>query len=196
MSEDKAQDADLDLILMKKVSESDDHEAFAELVERHQGPVVGTIARMLGNPADSEDLAQQVFIRIWKARKRYQAKAKFTTYLFTITRNLVFNESRRRSRQKNSSLDAAQKDYDFELPDDPRQEPDQSQLRKELISEVNRAIANLPEKQRLAVILRRQENLPYDEIAKVLGISISAVKSQLFRARGTLREALDKYLDD
>lgn len=184
-----------DVELMRKVQATSDHEAFRELIERHQNAVVGTVAKMLGNPSEAEDIAQQVFLRLWKARARYQVKAKFTTYLYTITRNQVFNESRRRSRRKESSLDQRKEDYELELPANPNQQPDNEQLNAELRAAIDEAIAALPEKQRLAVVLRRYQNLPYEEIAEVLGLTISAVKSQLFRARGTLRQSLASYLD-
>lgn len=184
-----------DVELMRKVQATSDHEAFRELIERHQNAVVGTVAKMLGNPSEAEDIAQQVFLRLWKARARYQVKAKFTTYLYTITRNQVFNESRRRSRRKESSLDQRKEDYELELPANPNQQPDNEQLNAELRAAIDEAITALPEKQRLAVVLRRYQNLPYEEIAEVLGLTVSAVKSQLFRARGTLRQSLASYLD-
>ena len=84
-----------DVSLMAKVAQGD-HAAFEELVTRHQYAVVGTVAKMLGNPSEAEDIAQQVFLRLWKSASRYKPTAKFTTYLFTITRNLVFNETRRK----------------------------------------------------------------------------------------------------
>ena len=79
--------------------------AFERLVELHQRAVIGTVAKMLGNPSEAEDIAQQVFIRVWKSASRYEAQAKFTTWLFTITRNLVFNEVRRRQRKPTVSVD-------------------------------------------------------------------------------------------
>ncbi|MEY5019770.1 MAG: hypothetical protein RLZ22_858, partial [Verrucomicrobiota bacterium] len=92
-------DAAEDFALMKQIAGGDES-AFRALVLRHQDAVVGTVAKMLGSPTDAEDIAQQVFLRIWQHAKQYRPDAKFTTYLFTITRNLVFNESRRRSRKK------------------------------------------------------------------------------------------------
>ena len=121
--------------------------------------------------------------------------AKFTTFLYTITRNLVFNETRRKSRRKESSLDQRKDDYELELPSNPNHQPDNEQLNAELRAAIDRAIEALPEKQRLAVVLRRYQNLPYEEIAEVLDLTVSAVKSQLFRARGTLRESLASYLE-
>ena len=184
----------VDVGLMLRIGNRDE-KALEELIERHQGAVIGTVAKMLGNSSDAEDIAQQVFIRIWKSAPRYKPKAKFTTFLYTITRNLVFNESRRKSRKKEYSMEEREDDFHLQTADHQNASPDQGMLQQELRQAVDQAIANLPEKQRLAVILRRYEGMPYDEIAKILGLSVSAIKSQLFRARHTLRESLQHYLE-
>src|SRR5581483_1962833 len=106
-----------DVAWMEKVRTGDE-EAFRLLIETHQARVVGTVAKMLGDDTDAEDIAQQVFIRVWNSAGRYQPTAKFTTWLFKITRNLVFNELRRRKRHPALSLDAATED------DRPMQAPD------------------------------------------------------------------------
>jgi RNA polymerase sigma-70 factor (ECF subfamily) len=185
----------IDHELMMKVGNGD-HAAFRKLVERHQNPLVGTITKMLGNDSDSEDIAQQVFIRIWKHAKRYKPDNKFTTYLYTIARNLVYNESRRRSRKRTSSTDQLSEEHHLQFPGDANHEPDNNLLEAELRSAIDIAIQKLPENQRLAVILRRYENVPYEEIAVILKTSVPSVKSLLFRARTTLREHLAKYLDE
>ena len=185
----------LDVALMAKVAKGD-HDAFEALVERHQHAVVGTVARMLGGATNADDIAQQVFLRIWKSASRYKPTAKFTTYLFTITRNLVFNETRRRSRRKEHSLEEQEDDWHQQIPGDEDTRPDAQILQSELQHAVDKAIASLPEKQRLAVVLRRHEHMPYEEIGKILGLSIPAVKSQLFRARASLREGLKQFLDE
>lgn len=187
-------DNDIDVALMMRVKEGDEA-AFEELIKRHQSMIVGTVAKMLGSTTDSEDIAQQVFIRLWKSAPRYKVKAKFTTFLYTIMRNLVFNESRRRSRKKESSINEREDDFHLQEEDLQTKSPHQQILQDELQSAVDKAIAELPEKQRMAVILRRYENMPYEEIADVLKTSVSAVKSQLFRARTTLRDSLQSYLD-
>ncbi len=184
----------IDIALMRRIG-AGDHDAFAELVGRHQNAVVGTVAKMLGNATDAEDISQQVFMRIWRHAKRYRPEAKFTTYLFTITRNLVFNETRRRSRKKEVSSDERQETSNATISDSPDRQPDAELLQAEMRRAVDAAIAKLPDAQRLAVVLRRYEQMPYEEIAEVLGITVSAVKSLLFRARTTLREALADYLD-
>lgn len=170
-----------------------DTAAFAQLVERHQMLVVGTVARMLGNNSDVEDVAQQVFVRVWKSAARYAPRAKFTTWLLTITRNLVFNETRRRKRHPVTTLDAHETDEHL-LPDSAGAVPDQALLDRELELAIDSAILSLPEKQRMAVILRRYENKSYEEIAEVLSLSVPAVKSVLFRARSEMRAALSRYL--
>lgn len=183
-----------DFALMKRIGEGD-HEAFRVLVERHKDAVVGTVAKMLGNASDAEDLAQQAFLRIWRNAKRYRPDAKFTTYLFTIVRNLVFNETRRRSRKMEVSVEEREEQSHHQIADRADRRPDTEVLHEELRAAVDAAIEALPEAQRMAVVLRRYEQLPYDEIAEVLNTSVPAVKSLLFRARTTLREALESYLD-
>jgi len=168
--------------------------AFEQLVERHQRLVVGTVGRMLGTNSDAEDIAQQVFVRVWKNLKRYEPRAKFTTWLLKITRNLVFNELRRRSRHPAVPLQSETDEEERPLKDENAVSPDATLLEHELQEAVDAAIAQLPETQRMAVILRRYEELSYEEIAEALDQSVSAVKSLLFRARTELRESLKRYL--
>ena len=186
---------EIDFLLMARVG-AGDHAAFRQLVERHQHAVIGTVAKMLGNASESEDIAQQVFLRIWKNAKRYRPDAKFTTYLFTITRNLVFNETRRKSRKKEISSDEREENSNLTFEANPDRQPDAELLQAELQQAVDDAIASLPEAQRMAVVLRRYEQLSYEEIGDVLHLSVSAVKSLLFRARTNLREGLAAYLEE
>jgi RNA polymerase sigma-70 factor (ECF subfamily) len=188
-----ADESVVDHALMVRIGEGD-HHAFRTLVERHQNAVIGTVAKMLGNPTDAEDISQQVFLRIWRNARRYRPDAKFTTYLFTITRNLVFNETRRRGRKKEVSADEREENSHQLIEDSPDRQPDSELLQSELQAAVDAAIAKLPETQRMAVVLRRYEQLSYEEIAVILKLSVSAVKSLLFRARTSLREALSDYL--
>lgn len=189
-----ADDTGIDHALMARVALGD-HRAFRELVERHQNAVVGTVTKMLGNTTDSEDIAQMVFLRVWKHAKRYKPDNKFTTYLYTIVRNLVYNESRRRSRKRTVSTDQREDEHHLQHPADEADRPDATLLDAELRAAIDAAIASLPENQRLAVVLRRYENLSYEEIAEVLSTSVPSVKSLLFRARTSLRETLAKYLE-
>jgi RNA polymerase sigma-70 factor, ECF subfamily len=184
-----------DVALMLRVKEGD-LDAFETLVTRHQHSVVGTAAKMLGGAADAEDIGQQVFVRVWKHAARYQPSAKFTTWLMTITRNLVFNEMRRRRRTQQVSMDADEGDtIRHQFVDEQAVAPSEEMLDSELQEAIDAAIASLPETQRLAIVLRRFEGMPYEEIAEVLQTSVPAVKSILFRARAELKARLKKYLE-
>lgn len=182
-----------DVRLMRLVSEGDTS-AFEQLIERHQSLVAGTVARMLGSSSEVEDIAQQVFIRVWKSARRYVPRAKFTTWLLKITRNLVFNELRRSKRHAHVPLQTEPGAEEFPLKDETNPTPDASLLESELQRTIEEAITQLPESQRMALILRRYEQLSYEQIADILDLSVPAVKSVLFRARTELRARLSKYL--
>ena len=192
--EERERANDLDVELMGRIRRGD-FAAFEELIEIHQRSVIGTVAKMLGNPSEAEDIAQQVFIRVWKSAARYEPQAKFTTWLFTITRNLVFNEVRRRQRKPTVSMQEREETTHRVVEDVQGSSPDEELLRSEMEAAIDRAIEALPEKQRLAVVLRRYEEMPYEEIGVVLSMSVPAVKSLLFRARAQLKETLQRYLD-
>ncbi len=184
-----------DITLMLEVRRGDE-QAFEVLVERHQLRVVGTVAKMLGGESDAEDIAQQVFVRVWQSASRYNPTAKFTTWLLTITRNLVFNEMRRRRRARLIPLESDDPDHpSTERADHSTPSASEQTLHAELQEAISQAIASLPEAQRMAVVLRRYEEMPYEDIAKVLGTSVSSVKSLLFRARSELKERLKTYLE-
>jgi RNA polymerase sigma-70 factor, ECF subfamily len=182
-----------DVRLMRLVARGDTS-AFEKVIERHQALVAGTAARMLGSNSDVEDIAQQVFIRVWKSARRYVPRAKFTTWLLKITRNLVFNELRRAKRRAQVSLQPEPGAEEIPLKDEMNPAPDVSLLEDELQRAIEEAIMQLPESQRMALVLRRYEQLSYEEIAEVLDLSVPAVKSVLFRARTELRARLSKYL--
>ncbi len=182
-----------DVRLMRQVSRGDTS-AFEELIERHQALVAGTVARMLSSNSDVEDIAQQVFIRVWKSARRYVPRAKFTTWLLKITRNLVFNELRRTKRHAHVPLQSEPGAEDPPVKDETNLAPDASLLESELQRTIEEAILQLPETQRMALVLRRYEQLSYEQIAEVLDLSVPAVKSVLFRARSELRSRLSKYL--
>ncbi len=190
-------DPERDIRLMEKVR-AGDMEAFRDLVELHQHRVVGTVAKMLGDEHEAEDLAQQVFVRVWKSAPRWEATAKFTTWLYTILRNLVFNECRRRARHRTTSLDASADDEDHprQFADRGVKAPDTHMLDEEMQDAIERSIQELPEAQRMAVIMRRYQEVSYEEIAEVLDLTVPSVKSLLFRARTELREKLRKYLGE
>jgi RNA polymerase sigma-70 factor (ECF subfamily) len=188
-----ADDAE-DVRLMRSVA-AGDTTAFEKLIERHQALVAGTVARMLGSNSDVEDIAQQVFIRVWKSAGRYVARAKFTTWLLKITRNLVFNEMRRAKRHPHVPVQIEPEADEIPLKDEQTAAPDVTLLESELQAAIEKAIGLLPDTQRMALVLRRYEELSYEEIADVLDLSVPAVKSLLFRARTELRDRLKGYLE-
>ena len=185
---------ELDFCLMNRIAQGD-MGAMEELIERHQKRVLGTVIKMLGNDAEAEDIAQQVFLRVWNSADTYTASAKFTTWLFKITRNLVFNEVRRRNRHPALALEQEMEEHHFQAEESRIARPDDSLLEAELQQAIQEAIESLPEIQRMAIVLRRYEELSYEEIAEILDLSLPAVKSTLFRARQELRAKLAKYLE-
>jgi RNA polymerase sigma factor (sigma-70 family) len=184
-----------DVRLMGLVARGDTA-SFEKLVERHQSLVAGTVARMLGSNSDVEDIAQQVFIRVWKSAARYVPRAKFTTWLLKITRNLVFNELRRSKRRAHAPIYSETTAEEIPLKNESNPAPDESLLEMELQEAIETAIGELPETQRMAVVLRRYEEFSYEKIAEILDLSVPAVKSLLFRARTELRVRLASYLKD
>ena len=188
-----AEDDAEDVRLMDLVGRGDT-KAFEALIERHQALVVGTVARMLGSNSDVEDLAQQVFLRVWRSANRYVPRAKFTTWLLKITRNLVFNEMRRTKRHAHIPMQAEPQGDDLPIKDESVQSPAESLLEHELQQAIEEAILQLPETQRMALVLRRYEGRSYEEIGAILDLSVPAVKSVLFRARTELRGRLASYL--
>ena len=175
-----------------------DTAAFTELVEKYKQPVMNLVYRTIHDLTEAEDLAQNVFVQVYKSAPRYQSTAKFSTWLFTIARNLCLNEIRRRTRHPAESLDAPhpeQEDQPLRQFEDKKTfSPPESLLHGELAGKIEEALADLPENQRSAVLLCRREDLSYEEIAGILGCSVSATKSLIHRGRETLKERLKTYL--
>jgi RNA polymerase sigma-70 factor (ECF subfamily) len=190
-------DRDADSDLMRRVQRGD-REAFAQLVERYKQPIYNFILRTVRDETEAEDLVQNTFVQVWKSAKRYRVSAKFSTWLYTIARNLSLNEIRRRSRHRAGSLDAPHPDFDdqslIQVEDDAALIPPEQLVREELFEKVEAAIRDLPENQRTALLLCREEEVTYEEIAEILGVSLSATKSVIHRARETLRLRLKAYL--
>jgi RNA polymerase sigma-70 factor (ECF subfamily) len=186
------EDDDARLVALMLLTRNDDEIAFRELVEATEDRVYGTIVKMLGGVEGAEDLAQKVYLRIWQARGRYEPTAKFSTWMFSIVRRLVLNEWRGRSRRGavfvHSSTDVKQREA--MSPDSPSAEASAGELAKA----IDAALQTLPEEQRTAMILRRYDEMSYEEIAAVLETTVPAVKSLLFRARETLRVRLAVWL--
>jgi RNA polymerase sigma-70 factor, ECF subfamily len=166
--------------------------SFEHLLQRYRTPLVNFLYRMVRDSATAEDLAQEVFLRVYRARHGYEASAKFTTWLFRIATNLALNRIRdTRYRQMEVSLDVRAED-DQPVMELPARElrVDQILIERDRTVIIRRAVEALPEKQRIAVLLHKYEEMDYCEIAKVLECSEAALKSLLFRAYETLRVQL------
>ena len=188
---------DPDAALMLRFQQGDVG-AFEELVNKYKQPVMNLAYRMLRDITEAEDLAQNVFLQVHKSASRYAVAAKFSTWLFTITRNLCLNEIRRRSRHPTDPLEASypeQEDQPLrQFEDRKTASPPESLLHGELEQKIGQALAELPETQRTAILLCRRDDLSYEDIAEVLGCSISATKSLIHRGRETLKQKLKPYL--
>lgn len=179
-----------DAELMLRVRAGDET-SFALLLERHRGQVIHFLFRMVQNPAVSEELAQEVFLRVYKSRATYEPTAKFTTWLFRIATHLALNFIRDGRKEKGQeSLNEELLDGTERQVADRRQTVEQELVSEVRVREVREAIGRLPEKQRAAVIMHKYQDLGYSQIAEVLKCSESAVKSLLFRAYETLRARL------
>ncbi|HMI53207.1 MAG TPA: sigma-70 family RNA polymerase sigma factor [Candidatus Saccharimonadales bacterium] len=185
-----------DVQLMLDVKAGDE-QSFALLLHRYRSPLVNFLYRMVRNREQAEDLAQEVFLRVYRAREEYVPSAKFTTWLFRIATNLALNSVRdHRHERMEISIDAPittdAEDGDERTLDIPEKHPN---IEQHLVDEARRkmilhSINKLPEKQRAAVLLHKYQELDYGEIAKILDCSESALKSLLFRAYETLRVEL------
>jgi RNA polymerase sigma-70 factor (ECF subfamily) len=181
---------------MARVAEGDER-GFTELVRRYQGRVTNLVSRVLNDREASDDLAQEVFVRVFVHRRNYRRGSKFSTWLFTIAANLAKNEIRRRVRRRNwFSLDALQElvgDSAIQLAD-PKEGQEVTLERGQVQEAVGRAIATVPEKYRLALVLRDIEGFAYDEIGEMLGIPGGTVRSRINRARGMLKRKLQPLI--
>ncbi len=188
---------DPDAALMLRVRQGDT-QAFAELVDKYKQPVMNLAYRMLRDATEAEDLAQVVFVQVYKSAHRYQVSSKFATWLFTIARNLCLNELRRRARHPTDSLEGRPAEQDDQpapqFEDKQSASPTERVLHGELEEKIQEALSGLPENQRLAILLCRQGDLSYEDIARVLGCSVSATKSLIHRGRETLKQRLKPYL--
>ena len=183
-----------DAEVMLRVKAGDDV-AFDHLVEKFRRPLVGFLYRMARNHAVAEELAQEVFLRVYRSRQTYQASAKFTTWMYRIATNLAVNYARdTRGRRGEVSLDEpTEGGAAFEVADgEPTVEQDL--LRQERLRAIRAQVEALPERQRLAVVMHKYQGLDYRQIAQVMKLSESATKSLLFRAYETLRESLKEFL--
>ncbi|HEY7327620.1 MAG TPA: sigma-70 family RNA polymerase sigma factor [Gemmataceae bacterium] len=189
---------DPDIRLMLRVRD-DDRAAFEELVELYQHRLVAVMNHLVGNAEEAEDLAQEVFLRVYRSRKKYRPRSKFSTWLFTIANNLALNALRSRQRKPMVSLPAQDSGPlgprpAEQLVRDRGSGPMRRLERQELTDLIRRALEGLNERQRMAVVLNKFEDMNYAEIAEVMGLTTKAIKSLLSRARENLRAALSSYV--
>jgi len=181
---------DYDAQLMLRVKDGDGA-SFTELLEKHRSPVVHFLFRMVQDHAVAEELAQEVFLRVYRSRGTYEPTAKFTTWLFRIATHLALNWLRDGKNERGQErLDDVSGDGPIREVPDRRVTVEQRMLYEVRLDEVRRAISALPEKQRAAVLMHKYEEMEYSQIARALDCSESAVKSLLFRAYETLRARL------
>jgi RNA polymerase sigma-70 factor (ECF subfamily) len=173
--------------------------AFEELVERYQHRLLAVLHHLVGNAQEAEDLAQEVFFRVYRARKKYRARCKFSTWLFTIANNLALNTLRSRQRKPVVPLNTRDSGPLGPRPAeqlvlDSGHQPAQRMQQQELAAVIRQALDGLNERQRMAVLLNKFEDMNYAAIAEIMGLSVKAVKSLLCRARTNLRVALKDYI--
>jgi RNA polymerase sigma-70 factor (ECF subfamily) len=187
--------SDADIMLRVKTG---DQSAFEYLVQKYRRPMVSFMYRMARNAAAAEDLAQEVFLRVYRSRETYEASAKFTTWLYRIATNLAVNHARDTRHERPEvqvSLDEPDEDTGttLEVPDSSLN-AEQAIVRRERMMAIRQKVEALPEQQRLAVIMHKYQQMDYKQIAEVLKKSESATKSLLFRAYETLREQLKEFV--
>ena len=175
--------------------------AFEALVEKHQKRLVMVLEHLVSDRTQAEDLAQDVFLRVYRARERYIPTAKFSTWLYTITHNVASNSIRKSSRRKEINLVASPsgsmpvRPLDTMAKDKSNLMPTRLADQKEMEKVIREAIQSLGPRQRMAMLLSKYEGMSYNEIAESMELTTQAVKSLLSRARGNLKEALAPYLN-
>jgi len=178
--------------LMARIAEGDD-EAFEILVNHHQTSVLNLIYRFVGDRTQAKDLSQEVFLRVWQGAKTYKPEAKFATWIYRITANLCFNELKSSRRKKWFSFYRYDEDEGNTIEEtlsDGSPTAEDLLLARERSREISDALQSLPDNQRMALVLKRYDDLSYQEIAKILNCSVSAVESLLVRAKRNLQEKL------
>ena len=174
-----------------------DEDAFAALVRGFQGRVVSLAYRYLGSAADAEDLAQEVFLRVYRAKESYEPSAKFSTWIYRITTNASLNFIRGRKARRKVSGEMPGGDGDdaaADFEDEKAEAPGERLEKDELARVLRRIVEELPERQRVAILLNKYEGLSYEEVAAAMDMSVMAVKSLLTRARVNIKEKLEPYL--
>ncbi len=181
-----------------EATKSGDETAFAEIMNRYRNPITNYLYRFLNDYEEAVDLAQETFVRVYFAIDRYHTQFAFSTYIYRIATNLAISEIRRRKRRKLLSLTGLFQGEDDQAteyqPPDKRPLPDAELIDSERNNTIAAAIAALPEKYRVPIILRDIEGKSYDEVAEIMELGLGTTKSRISRARGLLKEKLQNYL--
>ena len=182
-------ESDIELMMKAK---SGDEGAFSELMRRHYRGVLNYIYRFTNNRENSEDLAQEVFLRVYRSVRRWEPEAKFSTWLYKIATNVCITEVKNRGKGQNVSLDEIEENTG-DLGDPKAEETDNLTFRREIGTAIFEALKSLPERERVAIILCKYEGLPYEEVAEVIGCTVGAVKAYVHRGRMKLIQKLKPY---
>ena len=189
--------ADADYLLADQVRQGDPA-AFEVLVDKYKQPIINFASRFLGDPIEAHDVAQNVFVQVFKRASRFQRQSRFSTWLYAIARNLCRNEYRRRLRQRTELLDGVSPDHRgaSRLKSETLRYANipEAVFERELHQKIEESVASLPRKQRAAILLLLKQDLSYAEVAIVLGVSMAATKGLIHRARQTLKRQLRPYL--
>lgn len=181
-----------------EATKNGDEAAFASIVGRYKSPITNYLYRFLNDYEEAVDLAQETFVRVYFAIDRYHTEYAFSTYIYRIATNLAISELRKRKRRTLLSLTGLFQTEDDEQtefqPPDTRSRPDEDLVEDERSRVIAKAIATLPEKYRVPIVLRDVEGKSYDEVAEILELGLGTTKSRISRARGLLKEKLKHYL--
>lgn len=193
MPEEKRSDHDL-----IAATKNGDETAFAEVVSRYKGPITNYLYRFLNDYEEAVDLAQETFVRVYFAIDRYHTQYAFSTYIYRIATNLAISEIRRRKRRRLFSISGilggdSEEAVEFEIPDE-RTRPDDELIDNERDLQIAKAIAALPEKYRIPIILRDIQGQTYEEVSAVMDLGLGTTKSRISRGRALLKERLQEYL--
>jgi RNA polymerase sigma-70 factor (ECF subfamily) len=188
-------DPDWDLMAELKSGNDD---ALGSLMDKHKKNILNLAYKFLGDRHEAEDLAQEVFVKVYENKDRYRPDFKFSTWLFSIAKNLCINRAKYLKRREAYSIDedieAEDGEIKREFADENVVQADEALLNEELTQKVKEALGSLPDNYRLPMVMAKYQDLPYDEIAKILKCSVTAVKLRILRAKEMLREKLKNYV--
>jgi len=193
MAEEKRSDHEL-----IEATKNGDESAFTEIVSRYKSPITNYLYRFLNDYEEAVDIAQETFVRVYFAIDRYHTQFAFSTYIYRIATNLAISEIRRRKRRRLFSISGIlagdnEEPTEFEIPDE-RRLPEDELLESERDTQIAKAIAALPEKYRIPIILRDVEGRSYEEVSAVMDLGLGTTKSRISRGRALLKEKLREYL--